>query len=90
MTTKALTLQIPMELHRELKHLAVSTGTTMKDLIIEAINKLTKNTAKPKKKQIQKPENLTDLKNLMKLKPKVKHRIYSDKQIEEFIKDDSL
>lgn len=49
MTTKALTLQIPMELHKELKLLAVSTGTTMKDLIIEVIKKLIKkNTSKEK------------------------------------------
>jgi len=89
LATKALTLHIPLELHRELKILAASSGKTMKELLIEAINILTAKTT-TKRKQIKKPENLTDLNDLMKRKANVKHRNYSDKQIEEFIKNDSL
>lgn len=81
---KTLTLRLPDETHKELKILAASTGVTMSDLLMKALQIITRQKgveettfAEAFEKEISPPEEN-------------EARHYTKKQLEEFIEVDRI
>jgi len=81
---KTLTLRMPDELHKELKILSVSLGVTMSDLLMKAVNIITK------QKGIEETTFLEAFEMPLSAEDEKETRRYTKKQLEEFIDSDRI
>ena len=79
---KTLTIRMSDELHRELKFLSVSLGATMSDLLMKAVQIITK------QKGVEETTFLEAFGKPLSVEDKKSRRRYTKKQLQEFIDTD--
>ncbi len=81
---KTLTLRLPEETHKELKILSASTGVTMSDLLIKAVNIITR------QKGVEETTFALAFEKSLSAAEEKETRRYNKKQLEEFVAADRI
>lgn len=81
---KTLTLRLTDETHKELKILSATTGITLSDLLIKAVNIITR------QKGVEETTFARAFENSLSAKEEKETRRYTKKQLEEFVETDRI
>lgn len=81
---KTLTLRLTDETHKELKILSASTGVTMSDLLLKAVNIITR------QKGVEETTFAKAFEKTLSIAEEKETRRYTKKQLEEFVEADRI